>query len=164
MIATGKNTIHVEFKKYNNYNPDFTSRAPAYYGVYNLTSFEPVYLSGDFDCKGNTLTVCGEYGENVSDGPMPDYFGALKYGMRLPDGELRDCLLAVDGEFDVCRIKIGKREFVYTDSPLMELFNIDSSALCEVTIYNTAKNLFASHEGIREPFGIKNMEIRKFIQ
>ena len=46
----------------------------------------------------------------------------------------------------------------------MELFNIDSSALCEVIIYNTAKNLFASHEGIREPFGIKNMEIRKFIQ
>ena len=31
---------------------------------------------------------------------MPDYYGALTYAVRLPDGELRDCLLAVDGEFD----------------------------------------------------------------
>ena len=163
MISVGKNTIHVEFKKCNNYNPDFTSRAPAYYGVYNLTSFEPVYLSGDFDCNGGALAACGEYGENVSDGPMPDYYGALTYAVRLPDGELRDCLLAVDGEFDVCRIRIGRRESVYTSSPLMELFNIDSSALCEVTIYNTAKNLFASYNDKREPFGIRNIEIRKFV-
>ncbi len=159
-IADGKNTLAVEYKKCNNYTPDFKSFAPAHLYSFNTTSFEPVYLSGDFDVDGETLTQLGEYTNDVSGCGMPYYYGAITYVAKLPEDGLSGTLLSVHGSFDICRIKIGKRELTfYSEVPETELFNLDSETIAEITVFNTPYNLLRTTEEKAKPFGIEKIEI-----
>lgn len=159
-IADGKNTLAVEYKKCNNYTPDFKSFAPVHLYSFNTTSFEPVYLSGDFDVDGEMLTQLGEYTNNVAECGMPYYYGAITYGAKLPDNNLSETNLSVYGDFDICRIKIGKREATFYDEiPSMELFNLDCGTVAEITVFNTPYNLLRESDEVAKSFGIDKIEI-----
>ena len=159
-IADGKNTLAVEYKKCNNYTPDFKSFTPVHLYSFNTTSFEPVYLSGDFDVDGETLTQLGEYTNDVTGCGMPYYYGAITYVAKLPEDGLSGTLLSVHGSFDICRIKIGKREITfYSEIPETELFNLDSGTVAEITVFNTPYNLLRTTEEKTKPFGIDRIEI-----
>ncbi len=159
-IADGKNTLAVEYKKCNNYTPDFKSFTPVHLYSFNTTSFEPVYLSGDFDVDGETLTQLGEYTNDVTQCGMPYYYGAITYNAKLPEDGLSGTLLSVYGSFDICRIKIGKRELTfYSEVPETELFNLDSGTVAEITVFNTPYNLLRTTGEKAKPFGIDKIEI-----
>lgn len=159
-IADGKNTLAIEYKKCNNYTPDFKSFTPAHLYSFNTTSFEPVYLAGDFDVDAETITQLGEYSNDVSASGMPYYYGAITYAAKLPDDGLTGTLLSVYGSFDICRIKIGKRELTfYSEVPETELFNLDSGTIAEITVFNTPYNLLRTTGEKAKPFGIEKIEI-----
>lgn len=161
-IADGRNTLAVEYKKCNNYNPDFSSFTPAHLYSFNTTTFEPVFLCGDFDVDGEKLTQFGEYTNDISSSGMPYYYGAITYGAKLPDSDLAGTNLAIYGSFDICKIKIGKREMTfYAEVPSMELFNLDSGTVAEITVFNTPYNLLRTTEEKAKPFGIDKIEICK---
>lgn len=163
LLADGKNTLALEYKKSNNYTPDFASFTPSHYYSYNITSFEPVYLCGDFDAKGNSLVKLDEYASDITKSGMAYYYGSLTYAAKLPDMDLSGVMLAVDGDFDICRIKIGKRSFTFfSETPLIEVFNLDCGAIAEITVYNTPYNLLRTSEEDAKPFGIEGIELCKF--
>ncbi|MBQ8807721.1 MAG: hypothetical protein IJZ81_00255, partial [Clostridia bacterium] len=70
LLADGKNTIALEYKKSNNYTPVFASITPTHYYSYNITSFEPVYLCGDFDCNDNSLIRLESYENDITKSGM----------------------------------------------------------------------------------------------
>ncbi len=161
-LADGKNTLAVEYKKYNNYMPDFSSLTPPHLHSFNPTTFEPVYLAGDFDADGDTLTQLGEYENDVTKSGMPHYYGSLTYQAKLPDTSLSDSLLTVCGSFDICKIKIGRREATYyAETPVAELFNLDAGTIVEITVFNTPYNLMRPADSEAKPFGIEKIEICK---
>ena len=45
---------------------------------------------------------------------------------------------------------------------MIELFNLDSGIIAEVTIYNTPFNLFRTSDKEAKPFGIEKIELCKF--
>lgn len=162
-LADGKNTFALEYKKFSNYNADFSSLTPPHFYSFNPTSFEPVYLCGDFDCKESHLMRIEEYDTDVSLCGMPHYYGALTYSARLPEGDLANTMLCVSGDFDICRIKIGKRERTFfTSSPMTEVFNLDCGEVAEITVFNTPYNLLRSSSRSAKPFGLRAVELRKF--
>ncbi len=159
-LADGKNTIAIEYKKQNNYTPEFESFAPTHLYTFNPTTFEPVYLAGEFDFDGEKLTELNEYKGNISDCGMPYYYGSLTYAAKLPENELSGNNLTIYGDFDICRIKIGRREKTfYSEIPTMELFNLDSGAVAEITIFNTPYNLLRASNEKAKPFGITKIEL-----
>lgn len=163
LLADGKNTFALEYKKCNNYTPDFSSLTPSHFYSYNITSFEPIYLCGDFDCKDGALTSPAEYTDDVASCGMPYYYGSLTYNLRLPESGLTGTLLKIHGDFDVCRIKIGKRENVFfSEAPLMEMFNLDCGGVAEITIFNTPYNLMRTSDSGAKPFGIRDIELCEF--
>lgn len=163
LLSDGKNTLALEYKKCNNYTPDYESRTPSYYAVYSLTSFEPVYLAGDFDCAdGEIFPAQGEYKSDVSLSGMPYYHGALHYAVKLPEEFLHESLLVVEGDFDICTVKIGKRsKTFFSGTPMAELFEIDSMGVAEIIIYNTPYNLFRTKPNPPQKFGITSIYIAK---
>ena len=162
-LADGKNMLATEYKKSNNYTPDFGSITPGHFYSYNITSFEGIYLTGDFDAGDGALLPSGEYGDNVAASGMPYYYGALTYAAKLPESDLSGAMLKIHGDFDICRIKIGRREFTYfCRTPLIELFNLDCDAVAEITIYNTPHNLLRTSNEEAVPFGISKIELCKF--
>ncbi len=159
-IADGKNTIAVEYEKQNNYTPNFESFAPSHLYSFNPTSFEPVYLAGEFDFDGEKLTELSEYAGDISNCGMPYYYGSLTYTAILPESSLLGASLSVYGDFDICKIKIGKREKTfYSQIPTIELFNLDCGSVCEITIFNTPYNLLRSSSEKAMPFGISKILI-----
>ncbi len=161
-VADGKNTLAVEYKKCNNYNPDFSSFTPSHLYSFNTTTFEPVYLCGDFDVDGEKLTQLSEYTNDISASGMPYYYGAITYGAKIPESELTGTNLAIYGSFDICRIKIGKREAIfYAEVPSMELFNLDCGTIAEITVFNTPYNLLRTSGKDALPFGIEKIELCK---
>ncbi|MBQ8808680.1 MAG: hypothetical protein IJZ81_05185, partial [Clostridia bacterium] len=163
LLADGKNTIALEYKKSNNYTPVFASITPTHYYSYNITSFEPVYLCGDFDCNDNSLIRLDSYENDITKSGMAYYYGSLTYAAKLPEKDLSGMTLAVKGDFDICRIKIGKRSFTFfSETPLLEVFNLDCGEVAEITVYNTPHNLLRTWDCQAKPFGIKNIELCKF--
>lgn len=162
-LADGKNTFALEYKKSNNYTPDFSSLTPSHYYSYNITSFEPIYLCGDFDCNNNSLIPPTQYISDVSKSGMPFYYGSLTYAAKLPDNDLTGAMLKIQGNFDICRIKIGKREKVFfSETPLIEIFNLDCGTLAQITIFNTPYNLMRTSDCDAKPFGIESIELCEF--
>ena len=162
-LSNGKNTLALGYKKSNNYNPDFSSFTPSHFYSYNITSFEPVYLCGDFDATENSLIRLGEYENDITKSGMAYYYGPLSYAAKLPDKDLGDCILSIHGEFDICRVKIGKRAYTFfSETPMLEVFNLDCGAVAEITIYNTPYNLLRSSKGKAKPFGLEKIEICSF--
>ncbi len=162
-LSDGKNTLALEYIKANNYTPDFSSVTPSHSYSYNVTSFESVYLCGDFDCTDGTLMRLDEYENDVVSSGMPYYYGALTYMAKLPDAELSGTMLTVSGDFDICCIKVGKRSFTYfSETPLLELFNLDSGTVAEITVYNTPYNLLRTSSEDVSPFGVKQIQLSKF--
>lgn len=163
LLADGKNTLALEYKKSNNYTPDFASFTPSHFYSYNITSFEPVYLCGDFDAERDSLTRLEEYDSDITKSGMEFYYGSLTYAAKLPDKDLSENILAVHGDFDICRIKIGKRSFTFfSETPMLEVFNLDCGAVAEITIYNTPHNLLRTSGEEAKPFGISSIELCKF--
>lgn len=158
-ISSGKNVLSLEYKKFNNYSPFNIKRPHSYHYAYTPTSLEAVYLVGDFDVIDEKLCSSSSYTNDVTESGMPYYYGQLTYVLKLPD-ELSSKVLSVEGHFDICNIKIGKRsETFFSSKPIMELFNIDCGGVCEITVYNTAHNLFTSHNSPPTPFGISSVNI-----
>ena len=163
LLADGKNTLAIEYKKRNNYNPDFSSFTPSHYYSYNITTFEPVYLCGDFDTHENSLVRLEEYDNDITKSGMDYYYGSLTYCAKLPESDLSEKVLAVQGNFDICRIKIGKRSFTFfSETPVIEVFNLDCATVAEITIYNTPHNLLRSENENAVPFGLDKIEICSF--
>lgn len=163
LLADGKNTLAVEYKKRNNYTPDFSSFTPSHYYSYNITTFEPVYLCGDFDSYENSLVRLTEYESDITKSGMDYYYGSLTYCAKLPESDLSEKVLAIYGDFDICRIKIGKRTFTYfSETPIIEVFNLDCGTVAEITIYNTPHNLLRSEKEEVTPFGLSKIEICSF--
>ena len=161
-IAQGKNTISLEYKKYNIYSPVHSTPSHSYSYTYTPTSLEGVYLVGDFDINDGMLCETSSYGSDVCASGMPNYYGELTYLCKLPDDTLRNKILSVKGNFDICRIKIGKREETFfSPSPVMELFDLDSLGVAEITIINTPYNLFKSACEPTKSFGIEEIYIAK---
>ena len=93
---------------------------------------------------------------------MPYYYGRLVYQAPIPDTDLAGLMLSVKGDFDICKIRVGKREeYFFTDEPMFELFNLDSGGVAEITIYNTPYNLLRKSGEKAESFGISNIELIK---
>lgn len=162
-IADGKNTFAIEYKKSNNYTPDYKSLTPSHFYSYNVTSFEPVYLCGDFDEKDSSLTKLDSYESDVTKSGMGYYYGALSYAVKLPDSDLGGKVISVCGDFDICRIKIGKRTFTFfSEEPMIEVFNLDCGMVAEVTIYNTPYNLLRGADESPRPFGIEKIKLCSF--
>ena len=158
-ISSGKNVLSLEYKKFNNYSPFKIKRPHAYHYAYTPTSLEAVYLVGDFDVIENTLCLSSIISYDVTKSGMPYYYGQLTYVLKLPD-ELSGKVLSVNGDFDICSIKIGKRnETFFSSNPIMELFNIDCGSVAEITVYNTPYNLFTAHSTPPSPFGISSVNI-----
>ena len=123
-----------------------------------MTSFEPVYLCGDFDVVDSRLTFSDGYSNDVALSGMPFYYGSLSYEASLPESDLSGKFLKVCGSFDICRIKVGKREFTYySEEPMLELFNLDGGMVAEITIFNTAYNLFRNQKSQPQSFGIEEI-------
>lgn len=163
LLADGRNTLALEYKKSNNYTPDFASFTPSHFYSYNITSFEPVYLCGDFDATSDSLIKLAEYNNDVTKSGMEYYYGPLTYCAKLPDTDLSERILAVYGDFDICCIKIGKRSFTFfSETPVLEIFNLDGGAIAEITIYNTPYNLLRTESEKARPFGIHGIELCKF--
>jgi len=58
---------------------------------------------------------------------------------------------------------VGKRSFTYfSETPLLELFNLDSGTVAEITVYNTPYNLLRTADEEPSPFGIKQIQLSKF--
>ena len=162
-IADGKNTFALEYKKSNNYTPDYNSLTPSHFYSYNVTSFEPVYLCGDFDEKDSALTKLDSYESDVTKSGMGYYYGALSYAVKLPESDLGGKVISVCGDFDICRIRIGKRTFTFfSEEPMIELFNLDCGMVAEVTIYNTPYNLLRGANEFARPFGIEKIKLCSF--
>ncbi len=162
-IADGKNTFALEYKKSNNYTPDFRSLTPSHFYSYNVTSFEPLYLCGDFDEKDGALTKLDEYASDVTKSGMQYYYGALTYAVKLPETDLSGKAISVHGDFDICRIKIGKRNLTFfSETPMLEVFNLDGGIVCEITIYNTPYNLLRGANENPRPFGLEKIKLCKF--
>ena len=162
-LSNGRNTLALGYKKSNNYNPDFSSFTPSHFYSYNITSFEPVYLCGDFDATDSSLVRLDEYDADITKSGMAYYYGPLTYQAKLPDKDLGDCILSVYGDFDICRIKIGKRSYTFfSETPMLEVFNLDCGAVAEITIYNTPYNLLRSSKKEAQPFGLEKIEICSF--
>ncbi len=162
-LSNGRNTLALGYKKSNNYNPDFSSFTPSHFYSYNITSFEPVYLCGDFDATESSLIRLSEYENDITKSGMAYYYGPLTYQAKLPDKDLGDCILSVHGDFDICRIKIGKRSYTFfSETPMLEVFNLDCGAVAEITIYNTPYNLLRSSKEEAKPFGLEKIEICSF--
>ena len=84
------------------------------------------------------------------------------YNVPLPETDLAGLLLSVKGDFEICKIRIGKREkYFFSNEPMFELFNLDSGGVLEITIYNTPKNLFRRLGEKTESFGITDVELIK---
>ena len=163
LISDGKNTFAVEYKKSNNYTPDFSSITPSHFYSYNITSFEPIYLYGDFDCNENSLLRLQSYTNDITASGMAYYYGGLTYAVKLPDKDLSGNILSVEGDFDICKIRIGKRSHTFfCETPRLEVFNLDCGVVAEITIYNTPFNLLRTSKEEATPFGIKNIELCKF--
>lgn len=163
MLADGRNTFALEYKKSNNYTPDFSSLTPAHFYSYNITSFEPIYLCGDFSCAENSVIPISEYESDVTVSGMPYYYGPLTYIATLPEDSLGATLLKINGDFDICRVRIGKRERVFfSRTPLIELFNLDCGTTAQITVYNTPYNLMRTADSPAKPFGIKSIELCEF--
>ncbi len=162
-IADGKNTFAIEYKKSNNYTPDYSSLTPSHFHSYNVTSFEPLYLCGDFDEKDSTLTKLDSYENDVTKSGMQYYYGALSYAVKLPESDLGGKVISVHGNFDICRIKIGKRTHTFfSETPMIEVFNLDCGAVAEITIYNTPYNLLRGGNEEVRPFGIEKINLCSF--
>ncbi len=163
LLSDGKNTFAVEYKKNNNYTPDFSSITPSHFYSYNITSFEPIYLCGDFDCNQNSLLRLQNYNNDITSSGMAYYYGGLTYAVKLPDKDLSGNILSVEGDFDICKIRIGKRSHTFfCETPMLEVFNLDCGAVAEITVYNTPFNLLRTSKEEAKPFGIKNIELCKF--
>ncbi len=163
LLSDGKNTFAVEYKKSNNYTPDFSSITPSHFYSYNITSFEPIYLCGDFDCNENSLLRLQSYQNDITLSGMAYYYGGLTYAVKLPDRDLSGNILSVEGDFDICKIKIGKRTHTFfCETPMLEVFNLDCGVVAEITIYNTPFNLLRTSKEEAKPFGIKNIVLCKF--
>lgn len=159
LLAFGKNTFSLEYKKSSKYLPDNGNVPAGSFAARGETSMEAIYLCGDFDTDGEKIIVCDLSGENVADGAMPYYYGELKYALKLPE-EINGGVLEINGGFDLCRIKVGKRESVSYVSPArIELFSLDASAVVEITVENTPKNLFSLKSDKKEAFGISSAKI-----
>lgn len=159
-IAQGKNTVSLEYKKYNIYSPSHLSPSHTYNYTYTPSSLEALYLVGDFDINDGKLCEATEYESDVCASGMPNYYGELTYLSKLPDDTLRNKILTVKGNFDICRIKIGKREETFfSPTPVMELFDLDSLGVAEITIINTPYNLFKRATEPSKPFGIEEIYI-----
>jgi len=162
-LSSGKNTLALGYKKSNNYNPDFSSFTPSHFYSYNITSFEPVYLCGDFDATEGALIRLDSYENDITKSGMAYYYGPLTYVAKLPDRDLGECVLAILGDFDICRVKIGKRAYTFfSETPMLEIFNLDCGAVAEITIYNTPFNLLRSSKEVAKPFGLEKIEISSF--
>ncbi len=162
-IADGKNTFALEYKKSNNYTPDYNSLTPPHFHSYNVTSFEPVYLCGDFDEKDSALTKLDSYESDVTKSGMGYYYGPLTYAVKLPETNLSEKAISVHGNFDICRIKIGKRTLTFfSEAPMIEVFNLDCGVVAEITIYNTPYNLLRGANENPRPFGIENIKLCSF--
>ncbi len=162
-LSNGKNTLALGYKKSNNYNPDFSSFTPSHFYSYNITSFEPVYLCGDFDATENSLIRLVEYENDITKSGMAYYYGPITYAAKLPDKDLGDCVLSIHGDFDICRVKLGKRSYTFfSETPMLEVFNLDCGAVAEITIYNTPYNLLRSSKEEAKPFGLEKIEICSF--
>lgn len=163
MLSDGKNTFAVEYKKSNNYTPDFSSITPSHFYSYNITSFEPIYLCGDFDCDENSLLRLQNYNNDITTSGMAYYYGGLTYAVKLPDKDLSGNILSVEGDFDICKIRIGKRTHTFfCETPMLEVFNLDCGTVAEITVYNTPFNLLRTSKEEAKPFGIKNIELCRF--
>lgn len=163
LLADGKNTLALGYKKSNNYNPDFTSFTPSHFYSYNITSFEPVYLCGDFDATVDSLIRLSEYDSDITKSGMEYYYGPLTYSAKLPDKDLSGNILSIHGDFDICRITIGKRSYTFfSETPMLEVFNLDCGAVAEITIYNTPYNLFRSSKESPVPFGLNSIKLCTF--
>jgi len=161
-LKDGRNVLTLEYKKSNNYTPSFSSITPSHFYSYNITSFEPVYLCGDFDVRENALVRLEEYENDITASGMEYYYGPVTYSAKLPEKNLNEKVLSVHGNFDICRIKIGKRSFTYfSETPLIELFNLDAGAMVEVTLYNTPYNLMRTQKDAK-PFGLRELELCSF--
>lgn len=162
-LSNGRNTLALSYKKSNNYNPDFSSFTPSHFYSYNITSFEPVYMCGDFDATDSSLIRLSEYENDITKSGMAYYYGPLTYQAKLPDKDLGDCILSIHGDFDICRIKIGKRSHTFfSETPMLEVFNLDCGAVAEITIYNTPYNLLRSSKEEAKPFGLEKIQICSF--
>lgn len=162
-IADGKNTFALEYKKSNNYTPDYNSLTPSHFYSYNVTSFEPVYLCGDFDEKGSFLTKLDSYESDVTKSGMGYYYGALSYAVKLPETDLGGKVISAHGDFDICRIRIGKRTLTFfSEEPMIEVFNLDCGMVAEITIYNTPYNLLRGADEKPRPFGIEKINLCSF--
>ncbi len=163
LIADGKNTFALEYKKSNNYTPDYNSLTPSHFHSYNVTSFEPLYLCGDFDAKDATLTKLDSYENDVTKSGMGYYYGPLTYAVKLPESNLAGKAMSVHGNFDICRIKIGKRTLTFfSEIPMTEIFNLDCGTVAEITIYNTPYNLLRGANENPRPFGIESIKLCSF--
>ncbi|MBQ3023006.1 MAG: hypothetical protein IJD91_06805 [Clostridia bacterium] len=162
-IADGKNTFALEYKKSNNYTPTFGSLVPSHFYSYNVTSFEPVYLCGDFDEKDGVLTRLDEYENDITKSGMGHYYGPVTYAVKLPESNLSGKAISVHGDFDICRIKIGKRTLTFfSENPMIEVFNLDCGVVAEITIYNTPYNLLRSADEKSRAFGIEKIKLCSF--
>ncbi len=163
LLADGKNTLALGYKKSNNYNPDFTSFTPSHFHSYNITSFEPVYLCGDFDATNDSLIRLSDYNSDITNSGMEYYYGPLTYTAKLPDKDLSGNILSIHGDFDICRITIGKRSYTFfSETPMLEVFNLDCGATAEITIYNTPYNLLRSSNENPRPFGLNGIKLCTF--
>lgn len=155
LLADGKNTLSMEYKKHSCYTRSFSEREPGYLSAFADTSFEPVYLVGDFDCSENEI-----FPKNTLENGLFAYYGSLTYSAVLPESELHGKVLTVDGGFDVCKISVGRREKMYfSKSPVFELFDIDCGAAVSITVYNTPYNLFRTKDRAAIPFGITHAAV-----
>lgn len=155
----GKNTFSLEYKKSSKYLPESGKVSPRSFAARGETSLEAIYLCGDFDTDGEKITACEINGENVAENAMPYYYGEIKYAVKLPD-EISGGVLEIDGGFNLCKIKIGKREEICFSSPArIELFSLDSMGAAEITLENTPRNLFSAKNAQKEPFGISSVKI-----
>ncbi len=154
-LAEGKNTLMLEYKKHNNYDSSFVGLAPSYYAVYDLTSFEPVILKGDFDFTDEKICKRDETATT-----SPYYYGKMVYTVSLPESDLNGKKLKVTGDFDICKVRIGKREsYFFNNDALIELFDLDCGGTAEITIYNTPYNLFRKEEENAQSFKITDVKL-----
>lgn len=151
-ISDGKNTFSLEYRKSSKYLTDEKQLRKKTFSALGSVGLEPVYITGRFNTDGNEIFPCTEGISDLLN--MPYYFGNAVYKLTLPKLCSGSCL-KLTGSFDACKIKIGRREKQVFSSPaLIELFELDSDAVCEITLSNTPKNLFSRENEKIEPFGI----------
>lgn len=145
ILANGKNTFALEYRKNSAYAPAGEVRRL----VGSAAGFAPIYLVGEFETDGKSVLRSAPCGEN-----KPLCCGCLEYTVGLPS-EIGGALLVLEGSFDSAVVKIGKREKTFFSSAArIELFGLDAGAEAEIRICRTPYSLFSENGSEPQPFGI----------